>query len=148
MQGDTWRGLVEGVRYCQGYIATVDRRTVRARVAGDRGFLTLKGPVVGLSRPEFEYEIPVEEAQQILAELCDRPLVEKIRYRIPGRDHVWELDEFLGKNAGLILAEIELASEAEAFELPDWAGEEVTGDRRYYNSYLVSCPFSQWPTPS
>lgn len=145
VSGDAWRGLAPGVAYCQGYIPTQDHRTVRVRIAGSQGYLTLKGPVRGMSRSEFEYEIPVVEARQILAELCDRPLVEKIRYRIPVGQHVWELDEFLGENAGLILAEVELASEVETFERPRWAGVEVTGDRRYYNSYLAQHPFRQWP---
>jgi adenylate cyclase len=141
---DGWRGLGEGIAYCQGYIATRDRRTVRVRLAGPKGYLTLKGPVQGLSRPEFEYEIPAQEAQEILETLCDRPFVSKTRYRIPVGNLIWEVDEFEGDNAGLILAEVELLSEDQAFEIPDWIGMEVTGDRRYYNSYLVKQPFCQW----
>lgn len=144
VRGESWRGLAPGVEYCQGYIPTRDHRTVRARIAGTTGYLTLKGPMQGISRSEFEYEIPVAEARQILDELCDRPLIEKVRYKIPVENHIWELDEFSGDNTGLILAEVELELEKEEFELPDWAGEEVTGDRRYYNSYLVQHPFTSW----
>lgn len=142
-----WRGRVEGVSYCQGYIATRNHRTVRVRIAGPKGYLTLKGPVQGLSRPEFEYEIPVDEAREILETLCDRPFVAKTRYKIPVGDFIWEVDEFEGENAGLILAEVELSSEDQDFELPDWIGQEVTGDRRYYNSYLVQNPFQSWAEP-
>ncbi|NJM56678.1 MAG: CYTH domain-containing protein [Synechococcales cyanobacterium RU_4_20] len=145
LRNQSWRGLAAGVAYCQGYIPTPDHRTVRVRTAGETGYLTLKGPVQGMSRSEFEYEIPVAEAEQILATLCDRPLIEKIRYKIPCAGHVWELDEFLGENLGLILIEVELGSEAETLVLPDWVGLEVTGDRRYYNSYLAKHPFRQWP---
>jgi len=144
LANDGWRGLVEGVAYCQGYIATQGHRTVRVRIAGPTGYLTLKGPVQGLSRPEFEYEIPVDEARDILETLCDRPFVAKTRYKIPVGDFVWEVDEFEGDNAGLILAEVELRSEEQSFERPSWIGQEVTGDRRYYNSYLVQNPFQSW----
>ncbi len=144
LRDSSWRGLAPGVAYCQGYIPTQDRRTVRVRLAGETGYLTLKGPVQSLTRSEFEYEIPAAEARQILQTLCDRPLIEKIRYKIPHAGHLWELDEFLGENQGLVLAEVELSSEAETVVLPDWVGMEVTGDRRYYNSALVTHPFSQW----
>lgn len=145
MANENWRGRVEGVPYCQGYIATRNHRTVRVRIAGPVAYLTLKGPVQGVSRPEFEYEIPVVEAQEILESLCDRPFVAKTRYKIPVGDLIWEVDEFEGENGGLILAEVELESEAQSFDLPDWIGPEVTGDPRYYNSYLVQNPFRSWP---
>jgi adenylate cyclase len=142
--GDAWRPLGHAQRYCQGYIPTVGKQTVRARIAGDKGYLTLKGPAVGFTRPEFEYEIPLAEAQAILDTLCEPPLIEKIRYRIPMKDLVWEVDEFLGDNAGLILAEIELLSEDQPFWRPEWIGPEVTGDVRYYNSTLAKHPFKTW----
>ena len=146
VQGDTWRDLAEGRYYCQGYVPTQGKQTVRVRIIGEQGYLTLKGPVVGISRSEFEYEIPVTDAQAILAELCQQPLIEKHRYRITLENVVWEVDEFLGENQGLILAEVELTDAEQTVDLPDWIGEEVTGDPRYYNSNLVQNPFKDWGT--
>lgn len=134
----------EGVRYRQGYLADGGPCTVRARVAGDKGFLTLKSPVKGLTRSEFEYEIPAGEADAILSTLCDGPLVEKMRYKIEHAGHLWEVDLFAGENAGLVMAEIELESEDEDFELPPWAGREVSEDKRYFNSYLAKHPYKEW----
>ncbi|MEM9162674.1 MAG: CYTH domain-containing protein [Cyanobacteria bacterium P01_F01_bin.4] len=142
--GDAWRSLGSHQRYCQGYIPTQGKRTVRVRIAGDQGYLTLKGPAVGLVRPEFEYPIPLEDAQAILATLCDRPFIEKVRYRVPLEPVVWEIDEFEGDNAGLILAEVELDSENQTVEIPGWIGQEVTGDPRYYNASLAKYPFKDW----
>jgi adenylate cyclase len=142
--GEAWRGQAEGVLYRQGYVPTRDLRTVRIRTAGDRAYLTLKGPVQGLTRSEFEYPIPQEDAEIMLATLCELPLIEKRRYRIQVGTHLWEVDEFLGENAGLILAEVELSSEAEAVGLPPWAGQEVSGDPRYYNSNLAQHPYASW----
>ena len=144
LKSDDWRSLVKGRYYCQGYIPTQGKQTVRARIIGDQGYLTLKGPAQGLSRSEFEYVIPLADAQAILAELCQQPLIEKHRYRIPIGDVVWEIDEFLGENQGLLLAEVELTDAKQAVELPDWIGEEVTGDPRYYNANLVRHPFKDW----
>ncbi|MFG6104281.1 CYTH domain-containing protein [Leptothoe sp. EHU-05/26/07-4] len=144
VQGDTWRDLAEGHYYCQGYVATQGKQTVRVRIIGEQGYLTLKGPVVGMSRSEFEYEIPTVDAQAMLAELCQKPFVEKNRYRIPMSAVVWEVDEFLGENQGLILAEVELTHVGQTIELPTWIGQEVTGDPRYYNSNLVKNPFRDW----
>ncbi|MEO1399946.1 MAG: CYTH domain-containing protein [Cyanobacteria bacterium J06635_1] len=142
--GDAWRSLGSCQRYCQGYLPTQGKRTVRIRIAGNQGYLTLKGPAVGLVRPEFEYPIPVEDAQAILETLCDRPLIEKIRHRVPLGPVVWEIDEFEGDNAGLILAEVELDSEDQIIDLPEWIGQEVTGDPRYYNASLVKYSFKDW----
>jgi CYTH domain-containing protein len=139
-----WRGLAQGYLYRQGYIPTQDYTTVRVRIIGDRGYLTIKGKNTGMSRPEFEYEIPLPDADQILTSLCQPPLIEKYRYRIEFAGKTWEVDEFLGDNQGLILAEIELSREDEIVELPDWIGEEVTGDRRYYNVNLVRHPYASW----
>jgi adenylate cyclase len=142
--GNGWRPLGSGKLYCQGYIPTQGKQTVRVRIVGDQGYLTLKGPAAGLSRPEFEYRIPVEDAQALLETLCQRPFIEKTRYRIPIGQVVWEVDEFTGDNTGLILAEVELQSEDQSVDLPDWIGPEVTGDPRYYNANLVNNPYRNW----
>ena len=144
VEGDAWRTLGESTVLRQGYLSTDATRTVRVRIDGERAFLTIKGKSVGASRGEWEYPIPVPEAAELLDTLCQQPLVEKVRHRIPNGPHTWEVDEFLGANAGLVVAEIELASEDEAFEQPDWIGREVTGDARYFNSRLISHPYSQW----
>lgn len=144
IQGDHWRDLAKGRYYCQGYVPTQGKQTVRVRIIEDKGYLTLKGPVVGISRSEFEYEIPLTDAQTILAELCQKPVIEKHRYRIALGDVVWEVDEFLGENQGLLLAEVELSDADQTVDLPTWIGEEVTGDPRYYNSNLVEYPFQNW----
>lgn len=144
VKNDQWRGLAEGYLYRQGYIPTQDYTTVRVRIIGDRGYLTIKGKNTGMSRLEFEYEIPLVDADQMLINLCSPPLIEKYRYRIEFADKIWEVDEFLGKNQGLILAEIELSREDETIELPDWIGEEVTGDARYYNSNLARHLYGSW----
>ena len=143
VRDEAWRGLATGIACRQGYLSTVRGRTVRVRTMGGRGFLTVKGFGTGASRPEYEYEIPVADATALLA-MCEQPLVEKVRYRIPRGDVVWEIDEFEGANRGLVVAEIELAAENQAFALPEWIGAEVTGDPRYYNSSLVARPFSSW----
>ncbi|WP_017299114.1 CYTH domain-containing protein [Nodosilinea nodulosa] len=142
--GDGWRSLAQGEVICQGYIPTQDARTVRVRRAGDRAYLTLKGPAVGLVRPEFEYPIPVDDAQAILETLCTPPLIEKTRYRLPIENMVWEIDEFWGDNAGLIVAEVELTRPDQAVDLPEWIGLEVTYDPRYQNSSLARHPFATW----
>lgn len=140
--GYAWR-TADGVLYRQGYLNRDKQRTVRVRIAGQQAFLTIKGVSTGTTRVEFEYEIPVVEAAQLLA-LCDGPLIEKTRHRITAGRHVWEVDEFHGDNAGLVVAEIELGSEDEAFEQPDWVAAEVTEDARYYNSNLAVKPFREW----
>jgi len=118
------------------------------RIDGEHAFLTIKGKSVGASRGEWEYPVPVLDAAELLDGLCQQPLVEKVRRRIAIGPHTWEVDEFLGANAGLVVAEIELASEDEAFEKPDWLGREVTGDARYFNSNLIRQPYSQWKDPA
>lgn len=129
--------------YCQGYLNHDKNRTVRVRIAGQAAFLTIKGLSEGASRPEFEYPIPVDDAKQLLP-LCEQPLIEKNRRIIEHAGMRWEVDEFFGENQGLVVAEIELDSEEQQFELPTWAGEEVTEDARYYNSSLAQRPYSQW----
>ena len=146
--GDAWRTLGQATLLRQGYLSTDAARTVRVRIDGEQAFLTIKGKSVGASRGEWEYPIPVNEAAELLDGLCQQPLVEKVRRRIAVGPHTWEVDEFLGANAGLVVAEIELASEDEAFEKPDWLGREVTGDVRYFNSNLIRQPYSQWKDPA
>ena len=129
----------------QGYLSTHPERTVRVRIKGEKGYLTVKGKSneTGLSRFEWEKEISVEEAKQLLL-LCEKGVIEKIRYEIQVGEHLFEVDEFLGENEGLVLAEVELQSETEIFEKPSWLGIEVTQEDRYYNSYLSNKPFTKW----
>lgn len=140
--GEGWRSA-PAVYFCQGYLNRSKERTVRIRVAGEQGYLTIKGATSGVSRAEFEYEIPLADAQQMLT-LCDGPLIEKYRRKISYEGMLWEVDEFLGENQGLVVAEIELESEHQKFAKPDWVGEEVTQDARYYNSNLSAQPFCKW----
>ncbi|OLP19298.1 adenylate cyclase [Leptolyngbya sp. 'hensonii'] len=144
VNGEAWRSLGQGTPYRQGYIATVNGTTVRVRIAGTQGYITLKGFKTVLARSEFEYPIPLEDAATLLEQFCDRPLIEKVRYRIPIGDLVWEVDEFTGENQGLIVAEVELQDEQQAIELPDWVGAEVSHDPRYLNANLVRHPYSRW----
>ncbi len=142
--GDSWRQLAEGSRFVQGYISTAKQATVRVRIVGNQGYLTIKGISVKYTRSEFEYSIPLADAQEMLDTLCDRSLIEKIRYRIEYGNLIWEIDEFDGVNKGLILAEVELSYEQQQIELPTWIGEEVSDNPKYFNSNLVKHPFSQW----
>jgi len=142
---ESWREGATGTLFRQGYLCTEPERTVRVRLAGDRGTLTVKGKTEGISRAEFEYPIPAAEAAELLDRLCLRPLIEKTRYRVEHAGRVWEIDEFFGENQGLVLAEVELESADARLELPPWSGREVSDDPRYYNASLVQCPFSQWP---
>lgn len=141
---DEWRGLALGVIYRQGYLCIEKGRTVRVRIAGEQAFLTIKGATSGISRTEFEYAIPMTDALIMLAELCQHPIIEKKRYTINHQGALWEVDEFFGENVGLVVAEIELAEEGQAFARPSWIGEEVSADRRYANASLVKYPFSLW----
>ena len=145
VKGDAWRGLAEPLRIRQGYVPTKDGTTVRVRVVGGKAFITLKDRAVGLVRHEFEYSIPVGDAETILDTMCG-DLVEKNRYRIPAKEPglVWEVDEFFGDNAPLVTAEIELPDENTVVQLPDWIGLEVTNDHRYKNNNLAVHPFSEW----
>ncbi|GAB4546079.1 MAG: CYTH domain-containing protein [Pleurocapsa sp.] len=143
VKGEQWRSLATGVLYCQGYISTAGKETVRVRIIGDRAYLTIKGPSVNISRLEFEYPIPLEDGRQMLDNLCSHPIIEKLRYKIKHGDLIWEVDEFLGENKGLIVAEVELENETQKIELPEWIDREVT-DPKYFNSSLVKYPYSQW----
>ena len=150
-----YRSLAQGIHYRQGYIPTVNGMTVRVRIAGEKAFVTFKDHAVGLTRHEFEYPIPVEDATQLLELMCSKPQIEKTRYIIPaGKGHKadgtevdglhWEVDEFMGDNEGLVLVEIEVPDENCSFPMPDWIGTEVTGDHRYYNSSLCKYPYKEW----
>ncbi len=139
-----WKNLADGILYRQGYLSIGKERTVRVRVIGETGFLTIKGPIVGISRLEFEYEIPLDDAQHILDELCKKPIIEKHRSKIEYAGLIWEVDEFHGANEGLVIAEVELESADQVIDLPDWVGEEVSGDPRYFNAALVRRPFNTW----
>ncbi len=142
--GDVWRSHATGTIYRQGYLPTQGLTTVRVRIAGDDGFLTIKGATQGITRLEFEYPIPRQDAEDMLATLCDRPLIEKIRYVVHEHGLRWEIDEFQGDNQGLILAEVELTDEMQEIQAPDWLGQEVSDDARYFNANLAKHPFTQW----
>lgn len=144
VRDDGWRAGASGVELRQGYLSSDKERTVRVRTVGERGWITVKGLTRGIRRQEFEYEIPVIDAREMLDALCERPLIEKVRYRIPHAGLTWEVDEFLGDNQGLVLAEVELADESVYVELPPWAGEEVSNDPRYFNSSLAKSPWPGW----
>ncbi len=143
LNNSAWRKK-QGVMYRQGYLNSVKERTVRVRIIGDKGYLTVKGISCGAVRAEYEYEIPGVEAEAMLDDLCEKPLIEKMRYKIAYKGFVWEVDEFLGENSGLIVAEVELESEDQKFVKPKWIGEEVTGDPRYFNANLIHHPYSKW----
>ena len=144
VKGEAWRVPGAGTPYRQGYLSTVPERTVRVRLIRDKGYLTVKGVSVGATRAEYEYEIPADEAGEMLDNLCEHPLIEKTRYRLEHHGLTWEVDEFDGDNAGLIVAEVELDNEDQAVTLPDWVGKEVTGERRYYNASLIAEPYTGW----
>lgn len=144
LAGDGWRKLGEPVLLRQGYLSSNPDRTVRVRIEGATGTLTIKGRSVGATRSEWEYEIPLDEAGELLDRLCEQPVIQKHRRRIAFGAHIWEIDEFLGANQGLVVAEVELEFEEQQFDKPEWIGEEVTHDRRYFNSSLISQPFSAW----
>jgi len=135
---------LNGKRYRQGYLPTTDFTVVRIRTIGKRGFLTIKGKTENISRSEFEYEIPIEDAETMLDTLCTKPLIEKIRYEAGYGGLIWEIDVFEGENEGLVIAEVELEKIDQEIDIPDWIGEEVSGDSRYFNSNLVKNPFKTW----
>ncbi len=132
-------------RITQGYLSSVPERTVRVRIKGDKGYITIKGigSASGASRYEWEKEIPVREVEELLR-ICEPGVIDKTRFLVKSGDHTFEVDEFYGENQGLIVAEIELGSEDESFKKPEWLGEEITGDVRYYNAMLMKNPFTKW----
>lgn len=143
--GDTWRESADvGTPLRQGFLSTDKERVVRVRAAGDLGTLTIKGLGSGASRPEFEWTIPVGEAHELLDTLALRPLIEKTRYLVVYAGHTWEIDVFEGRNRGLVVAEVEIATEDTVVQLPEWVGQEVTNDHRYANARLVQAPFDTW----
>jgi adenylate cyclase len=141
---EAWKPSTAGVLYRQGYLSSAKERAVRVRIAGDKAFLTVKGLTTGLTRLEFEYPIPITDAAIMLDELCEQPLIEKTRYCEEYQGHRWEIDEFHGENAGLIIAEIEVSNAAERFAVPPWAAAEVSDDSRYFNSNLGLNPYKNW----
>jgi len=144
VKGDAWRALAKGATYRQGYLNSAKERTVRVRIADGRAFLTIKGITVGATRSEYEYEIPLDDGKAMLDTLAEKPLIEKMRYKIPVGNVTWEIDEFLGENVGLIIAEVELKGADQTFDKPVWLGDEVTSDPRYFNANLIKNPFTRW----
>ncbi|OAI24267.1 MULTISPECIES: CYTH domain-containing protein [Methylomonas] len=145
LANDDWRAEVEhSVSYRQGYLSGSPLSSVRVRVSDTQAWLNIKSATIGTHRHEFEYEIPLADANTLLDELCHKPLVEKTRHFVRRNPHLWEIDEFIGDNHGLIVAEIELSQIGESFEKPAWLGQEVTDDLRYYNNNLSQKPFKDW----
>lgn len=145
VQNESWRSQVaQSLPMRQGYLNREQRCSVRVRTSGHKGWLNIKGATIGVQRPEFEYEIPVEDANVLLDTLSHQPLIEKVRHLVYFDGHCWEIDEFAAENAGLIVAEVELSHPDEAFVRPDWLGLEVTEDVRYYNTSLSRHPYRQW----
>lgn len=142
VKGDSWK-TARPIHLRQGYLSTDKSRTVRVRIAGPNAFLTIKGITSNVSRPEFEYLIPLEDAEAMLL-LCSDSIIDKQRHTLPMGEVIWEIDEFCGENEGLVVAEVELQSETQKITLPDWIGDEVSTDSRYYNSSLALTPFSSW----
>jgi adenylate cyclase len=141
---DAWKQGVKPIRITQGYLSRVNERVVRVRLTAGKGWLTVKGKSHGPRRREYEYEIPHAHAAEMLDQLCERPLLDKLRYEVRSGDVLWEVDEFLGENAGLVVAEVELPNDEPLSSLPEWVGAEVTDDPRYSNNHLVAHPFSTW----
>ena len=140
---NSWTGPNAATLYIQGYLSSSPETTVRIRIAGKIGFITIKGKTTGFSREEFEYEIPVEDAE-ILLKKCKNAPIKKIRYKVLLNGTLWEIDEFLEENSGLLMAEVELPDEKASFFRPDWLGKEVTEDKRYHNSHIAQHPFKTW----
>lgn len=143
--GDYKSEATKATRITQGYLSSVPERTVRVRIKGDKGYITIKGigSLSGASRFEWEKEIPADEARELLG-LCEPGVIDKTRYIVPEGKHTFEVDEFHGDNDGLVVAEVELGSEDESFERPSWLSTEVTGDKRYYNSFIATHPYKDW----
>lgn len=145
VRGDFKSQATQSVHITQGYLSSAAGRTVRVRIKGDKGYITIKGAAdpTGVSRYEWEKEIPVNEVEGLL-KLCEPGVIDKTRYLVPAGRHTYEVDEFYGENEGLTVAEIELSAIDESFDKPEWLGKEVTGDARYYNSMLKKNPFKKW----
>jgi len=143
-KSDAWRSQARGRFYRQGYLSTVKERTVRIRTIRNEAYITVKGIAKGAARAEYEYEIPLKDANEMLDTLCEQPIIEKMRYEIEHNEFIWLVDEFEGVNKGLILVEVELNDENQKIVLPDWVGAEVTGDPNYFNSNLTRNPYLGW----
>ena len=142
---DDWLHIADqGTHFRQGYLAGTKDGSVRVRIEGDKANLNIKSATLGISRLEYEYSIPMQDAREMLEQLCLKPQIEKTRYIVHYGKHEWEIDVFDGDNAGLVVAEVELSSEDEEYEIPPWAGEEVSGDTRYYNTCLATNPYKSW----
>lgn len=141
---DEWRENAKGILYVQGYLSTDAERVVRVRIAGDQGYITIKGAADGIARDEFEYKIPASEARAMIDNLCLPGVIEKMRYKVNFGGLTWEVDEFMGANKNLVVAEVELPSASHPVKLPPWVGKEVSTDARYTNASLSQKPYSQW----
>lgn len=146
LKDDSWKEGATGTAYKQGYLTSTKERTVRIRIAGTKGLITIKGPAMegSLTRPEYEYEIPLTDAQELFDTLCEPGKIEKTRHKIPFEGHVWEVDVFHGANEGLVMSEVELQDEHENVILPPWIGQEVSDDPRYFNGRLAKEPYTTW----
>jgi adenylate cyclase len=145
LANDDWRKSVQkSVKFRQGYLSSQPTSSIRVRIAGNQAWLNIKSATIGTQRLEFEYEIPLDDAGEILKSLCTEPLIEKTRHFVPNDGNLWEIDEFEGDNDGLIIAEIELPEVGKSFTKPRWLGVEVTHELRYYNNNLVSNPYNKW----
>lgn len=144
VRGQDYRTLALASYIAQGYLNSDKNRTVRVRIDNDCAYLTVKSVTVGITRSEYEYAIPLPDAKHMIENLCEKPAIEKHRYRISIENKIWEVDEFLGENEGLVIAEIELESESEHFHKPSWIGAEISNDPRYYNANLVKNPYKNW----
>ncbi|MDJ0807277.1 MAG: CYTH domain-containing protein [Gammaproteobacteria bacterium] len=142
---DKWKSFVESESVMQqAYLATLPNASIRVRIANGQAHLNIKSATLGIRRSEYEYEIPRRDAEEMLANLTSGSVIDKVRYKVRCGDHLWDLDQFRGDNAGLVVAEVELLSEGEVFELPEWVGEEVSSDPKYYNASLVKHPYCDW----
>lgn len=144
IKSNEWKSLGDKKFYQQGYLLSDKNRTIRIRTIEEKGFITIKGSAKGISRNEFEYEIPVEEARVILETLCEKPFIKKYRTKIQLNNLIWEVDEFIDENNGLVIAEVELQNENQKIVIPNWVGKEVTGNIKYYNAMLIKNPFTKW----
>ncbi|MDH5407258.1 MAG: CYTH domain-containing protein [Gammaproteobacteria bacterium] len=145
LKNDQWKQSADqGCFYKQGYLVGSKQASVRVRIEGDEAFLNIKSATLGIYRKEYEYPVPLDDANELLTDLCEQPLIEKTRYHVQHQGHDWEIDVFTGDNQGLVVAEIELETEESVFEKPDWLGEEVSEDPKYYNVSLVSHPYKDW----
>lgn len=142
---DSWKKKVaRAVSIRQGYLANTERGSIRVRIAGDYACLNIKSMTLGITRTEYEYPIPMDDAENLMLNFCTKPLIEKVRYYIEETNHTWEIDVFGGENTGLVIAEIELTDPGESFTKPGWAGAEVSDEPRYYNIHLVEHPYRKW----